>query len=100
MNVKKHIDKFLQSPYSSCSCRSFTINWQETDGAWVEAIKLYHSMKRKTISPNFWGKMKVRALEELRKAKARAGRYEILVWHKESLMDVNVGTLVILRKKI
>lgn len=35
MNVKKHIDKFLQSPYGNCPCRRFTISWQETDEAWV-----------------------------------------------------------------
>lgn len=109
---EKHlIDEFFKNPCSSKAYPNFyasIINWQETGEIKADLIQLYHSTKRKTISVNFCLKMKIKAFEELRKAKAEAGDYELLIWHKEDLkynknlicrFARDVGTLVILRRR-
>jgi hypothetical protein len=80
--------------------RSIHFNYQETDGREpLGDIELFHSYQVDELTPEFYKEMQVKALSQLREIEAKAGRYEILIWHGEKIAGTDTGTLVLLRKE-
>jgi hypothetical protein len=80
--------------------RSIHFNYQETDGREpLRDIELFHSYQVDELTPEFYKEMQVKALSQLREMEAKAGRYEILIWHGKKIAGTDTGTLVLLRKE-
>jgi hypothetical protein len=92
----KDNNKVKQTPIR----RSIHFNYQETDGREpLGDIELFHSYQVDELTPEFYKEMQVKALSQLREIEAKAGRYEILIWHGEKIAGTDTGTLVLLRKE-
>jgi hypothetical protein len=92
----KDNNKVKQTPIR----HSIHFNYQETDGREpLGDIELFHSYQVDELTPEFYKEMQVKALSQLREMEAKAGRYEILIWHGEKIAGTDTGTLVLLRKE-
>jgi hypothetical protein len=92
----KDNNKVRQTPIR----RSIHFNYQETDGREpLGDIELFHSYQVDELTSEFYKEMQVKALSQLREIEAKAGRYEILIWHGEKIAGTDTGTLVLLRKE-
>ena len=92
----KDNNKVKQTPIR----RSIHFNYQETDGREpLGDIELFHSYQVDELTSEFYKEMQVKALSQLREIEAKAGRYEILIWHGEKIAGTDTGTLALLRKE-